>query len=87
MKKSRKQLLSSALALVVAVSSAFGTAPVTTKAQTTQVTVESQQVAAEEQIIIHAKGSGLNIYAWKGSGESAEDSAHRSVPGWQNIVV
>lgn len=81
MKKSRKQLLSSALALAVAVSSVLGTAPITTKAQITQVTVESQQVAAEDQIIIHAKGSGLNIYAWKGSGESAEDKYFGDWPG------
>lgn len=69
MRKSRKQLLCSALALSVAISSVFGIAPVTTKAQTTEVTVESQQVAAEEEIIIHAKGSGLNIYAWKDKDE------------------
>lgn len=93
MRKSRKQLLSSALALAVAVSSAFGTVPVTTKAQTTQVNVESQQVAAEEQIILHAKGTGLKVYAWGGSAATAafpgdvmgEDSTMGS--GWCYVTI
>ena len=71
MRKSRKQLLSSVLALAVAAATVFGIAPSTTKAQTTQVTVESQQVAAEEQIILHAKGSDMAIHIWGCSDTSA----------------
>lgn len=60
-----KKVLCRMLAVAVAATSIFATSPVT-QAKTTKVTTEAAQVAAEDQIIIHAKGTGLNIYVWKG---------------------
>ena len=52
------------LAVAVAATSIFAASPMT-QAKTVEVTTEASQVAAEEQIMIHAKGTGFNVYAWK----------------------
>ena len=54
------------LAVAVAATSIFATSPVT-QAKTVEVATEASQVAAEEQIILHVKGTGLTIHYWKGS--------------------
>ena len=46
------------LAVAVAATSIFAASPMT-QAKTVEVTTEASQVAAEEQIMIHAKGSGF----------------------------
>lgn len=57
------------LAVTIAATSIFATSPVT-QAKTIEVKTEASQVAAEDQIILHAKGTGLNIYAWKDGNEA-----------------
>ena len=59
------------LAMAVATTSIFATSPVT-EAKTVEVVTEASQVNAENQIIIHAKGTGLCIYAWGGSASTKE---------------
>lgn len=93
-KKSTKKLLCSALAFTLATTSVFATAP-TTQAETVEVVVDSEAVAAEEQIILHAKGSNLKIHVWGCSNTSAnttwpgkameEDSTMGS--GWCYVAI
>ena len=62
--RKHKRFVCRLLAVAVAATSIFATSPVT-QAKTIEVTTEASQVTAEEQIVLHAKGTGLNIYAWK----------------------
>lgn len=51
---------------VMAATTVFSTSPMT-KAETVEVVQEISQNNAENMIMIHAKGTGLNVYAWGGS--------------------
>ncbi len=63
MRKNNKKILGSALALMLAATSVCSSTPAL-KAETVEYVQEITQNNAEDQILIHAKGTGLKIYAW-----------------------
>ncbi|MCI8409939.1 MAG: starch-binding protein, partial [Lachnospiraceae bacterium] len=69
LKRKHNRFVCRLLAVTIAATSIFATSPVT-QAETVEVKTEASQVAAEDQIILHAKGTGLNIYAWKDQEEA-----------------
>ena len=65
--KNRKRLLCGALVLTMAATTVFATGPMT-KAETIEI-VQDASVNYADALTIHAKGSGLTFYAWKGSSD------------------
>ena len=66
-RKNRKKLLCSALALTLAMTSTFSTVPVSL-AEAVEITQDASQLKADEVIKIHAKGENLRIHAWSSAG-------------------
>lgn len=66
MKKNRKQLLCGMLVCAMAVTTVFSASPMT-KAETVEVVSDATQNNAAT-LTIHAKGSGLKVYAWDADG-------------------
>lgn len=67
MRKNSKKILGSALALVLATTSVCSGMPAL-KAQSVEYVQEVAQNNVEGKIVLHAKGTGLKIYAWSGTG-------------------
>lgn len=66
MRKSRKQLLCGMLVCAMAATTVFSTSPMT-KAETVEIVSDATQNNAAT-LTIHAKGSGLTVYAWDEKG-------------------
>lgn len=66
MRKSRKQLLCGMLVCAMAATTVFSTSPMT-KAETVEIVSDATQNNAAI-LTIHAKGSGLTVYAWDEKG-------------------
>lgn len=67
LRRKHSRFISRLLAVAVTATSIFAANPVNlTQVKAAEVTTEASQVNAEDQIILHAKGTGLTLYAWKG---------------------
>lgn len=67
MRKNSKKILGSALAIMLATTSVCSGMPAL-KAQSVEYVQEVAQNNVEGKIVLHAKGTGLKIYAWSGTG-------------------
>ena len=66
MRKNRKKILCGALVCVMAATTVFSTSPMT-KAETIEIVSDATQNNAAT-LTIHAKGTGLKVYAWDAKG-------------------